>query len=502
MRIAIDSLTDRPIFAADVFHHQASEEFLCPCCGQAVKFVRAGIQQPHFRHRPNVTDEECIEYVGADTSRLSGFLLKDHLENNRLLTIGIATKEVHAGVLAALEWFPFARFRPKEGVRAIRCLDPALPAFPTTPSKIRFIPLEKFQAEYTFRIENEAGPARQLRLSGFNRSRLVFRYTGGFWAVLDPVESMVPGGYLVLSRDDLSLEESPPGIALKFRGSRHEYSLLLLSIAHRVTSGMAEFCQKQFGHVLRQKGFECSVLTDAIALSLGPATWQLTSGYPVNFLLREINASGQRKQLILESACGGARTQQTMDFYGSSGLVQLGTPKPGRHILACSDPEEIIAVFEIRPEESISIPAIQLNIKQKGRTVCFYWATEGLQEALLDVRNELAEIDHLILPFGLQLEVRNPNSRSSLIIDNRQELSQSLRGARLPVELRVVSQGYHVRGFKAISLLPSMSVSSHRICGTECRPPTPRTPFQTALADGARRGAIPRYALLAMRMRS
>src|SRR5580700_463534 len=103
MRIAIDSATDRPIFASDVLHHQAGEDFLCPCCGKNVMFIPRRIQQPHFRHWPNVADEACIEYIGADTFRLSGFLLKHHLEHDRQITIGIATKEVYTGALTTME---------------------------------------------------------------------------------------------------------------------------------------------------------------------------------------------------------------------------------------------------------------------------------------------------------------------------------------------------------------------------------------------------------------
>jgi hypothetical protein len=496
MRIAIDSATDRPIFAADVLYHQADEEFLCPCCGKNVMFIPQRIQQPHFRHWPNVTDEACIEYVGADSSKLAGFLLEYHLENNRQITIGIATKEIYIGALTTLEWFPFARFRPKEGNRAIRCLNPALPSLLTAPPKARFIPLEKIQHEYTFRIENVSGPSRDLKIPGFNRQRMVFRHLGGFWAMLDSADHINAGDFLVLSQDDFSLKCPPPGIEVTLRGSRPGNYLLGLTIAQRVTQKMAAFCLKEFGHRLSQKGFDCSILTAGIALNLGPTIWQLPPGQAVNILLRSGSTSEEIRHLVFESACDKTRTQQSLSFFGHSAVLALGILKPGRHILACVDSKEIIAVFEVSDsDEVISIPAVQINVKRTGQTRCFYWASKGLADALLEVRTGTAEIDRLILPFDLCLEARSTHSSSPALISNREQFTNILRSAKSFNEIKVTSQVYHIRGFSTISLVLPKSVAFSEMEHAQQKTLYPRTPFHTSLVDAVRRGILPRYAL-------
>jgi hypothetical protein len=317
--------------------------------------------------------------------------------------------------------------------------------------------------------------------------------------MVDPKENLSSGEFLVLSEDDFSSLCPPAGIAISLSGSRPDYYLFALSIAPRVTQRMAAFCKRELGHHLSERGFDCSILTEGITLNLGPAMWQLPVGGSVNLLLRSGSAREESRPLVFESACDKTRTQQSFSFFGNSAILALGVLKPGRHILACADPEEIIAAFEVpHSDEGLPIPAVQINIRKDGQTRCYYWASEGLPDALLEVRSGVAEIDRLILPFNLSLEAKSSRSQSKALILNREQLTEILRGARFFDELKIVSQEYHVRGFATILLVSPKPAAVPRAERIQQNIPNPRTPFQTSLADAVRRGVLPRYVLSAI----
>jgi hypothetical protein len=301
---------------------------------------------------------------------------------------------------------------------------------------------------------------------------------------------------MLLSKTPIALSAIPPGIELEERSVSRGLTLFRLHIETHISNEMRRFCADVIGHVLKARLFDCSILSGELIASVGHNAWRFSRNQDVVLFLRQKTQIAQRRELILESACDRTRTQQLLFFDSETSVVKLGKLQPGKHLLACAQPEEIIISLEIvERAEELSINGVQINFRRENESEHLQWGTDGLVSSFQNVRNGTALITHLIIPPGLCIQGVSLESRFSTLVHTSEELTHFLQTARLPLQLRICSNDVPVEGFVAISLLSPITALPPQFSSParNIRNRHPQTVVQAVLSDALYRRAVPEY---------
>lgn len=492
MRIALNSFTEKPIWAEEITRPRYGDLFVCPYCRQDVMFIGKGSKEAYFRHWPNVADETCVEYVGAHTTKANGFILQDHLEQARVIIFGMAMEYGSLG----LRCFPHARFAPREGDVSISF--GGVP-FPSTFPNPRFVPLDSIDREYTVSIINDYSSRRVLELPGYCREILVFKTALGFWALLDDKACLESDEYFVMARNDLATDETPEGLHLEMLGCSFNFFCYRLTLLDEISDKVEQYCWDVFGYAIRRKVFNCSILTESLFEYHGSGSWGAEQSTNIVLFLRSNRRLPWPVELSLDSFIGSDRKRETVLLPARDCIIEIGELPIGRHVLSCETAQEVIIGFDIRNGVGTkSIQAVQLNFRTSEESCNLWWDSIVLADVLMEHRKGKNELTHLLLPHGFNLEIHSHLTNRTKRIFTADELSSEIKSTPLPSSLRVCSVGGEVRGFAPLFLEPREASQKRKKTLNAFLPAhCPTTPLSASIRDAFARGRACSYSLSA-----